>query len=670
MSGMKQITHKYRFAFYYFVNSLLQFALQQKYLQHNCPTLYDYLIQKLSFSATRAYYFNVTIKALKKYPSIMPFIKRGVHDEMTIACLFSQLRSNSINPVDLFKLLEVTKQRSVKEIRQITSQLNNPLCPQFHETLTLSISTPLKKKLADAKTLLSHKYSHGIKVEEIVEEALEIFLKKQNKSIRTKKEHLVTSRYIPVALKRQIWQLAQGRCQYVNSDGSRCNSTWRLEIDHIKPWALGGKTILENLRLLCHYHNQYEAQRLLGPQIRRHLIKKYLVGGAVRDLLLGKEAQDRDYVVIGSTPNEMIAAGFRPVGKHFPVFIDKKTKEEYALARKEIKNGQGHGGFDFIFTPEISLEDDLRRRDLTINAMAMDHTKKIIDPFGGQQDLQKKILRHVSPHFVEDPLRVLRVARFAAQLPTFTVAPETLTLMRQITESNELATLSGERIFLEFKKALLSPAPHVFFEILLNCHALEKIFPELNALRGISQNPKYHPEGDAYTHTMLVLQNACSLSKKLEVRFACLVHDLGKAQTPAHQLPHHKGHEQRGVDLIEQLCTRLKCTRQMQRLACHVAQYHLKAHQSLGLPTSEILYLLERSDAHHNTSHFEDFLLCCQADSLGKQQTLYPQADFLRKCQRAIKSVDGKELAQRYQGKELQDQLQKFKIEAIEQLRH
>ncbi len=375
-------------------------------------------------------------------------------------------------------------------------------------------------------------------------------------------------------------------------------------------------------------------------------IKKFLVGGAVRDKLLGIEPKDNDYVVVGSSPQEMLSKGFKQVGKQFPVFLHPTTKEEYALARKEIKSGPGHKGFQFDFSPQITLKDDLVRRDLTINAIAMDDDGNIIAPHSGVEDLSKKILRHVSDHFREDPLRVLRVARFQAQLPQFSLAPETLKLLQDM--QRELNTLSPERVFIELKKALLCPAPQLFFQTLKICGALPIILPELDALQNISQSKKYHPEGDVWTHTMLVLEEAAKMSPELDVRFAALVHDLGKANTPKDMLPKHFGHEERGVTIIENLGARIPLPNQLKQLAAIVARYHFQAHQACKLPSNELLELLRKTHAlKTDTTTFEKFLTCCIADNRGKKSDKYPQAQFLSQCADTLKAIDTKPITKK-----------------------
>ena len=307
-------------------------------------------------------------------------------------------------------------------------------------------------------------------------------------------------------------------------------------------------------------------------------IKKYLVGGAIRDRLLGREVLDRDWVVVGATPERMVELGYLPVGKDFPVFIDRDSGEEHALARTERKTAKGYQGFQFNASPDITLEQDLQRRDLTINAMAEDEAGVIIDPFQGQRDLQDGVLRHVSDAFVEDPVRVLRTARFAARFK-FKVAAETQALMSEMVANGEVDALVPERVWAEMRKALDTDAPQIFFQVLRDCGALARVLPEIDALFGIPQTAKYHPEIDTGIHTMMVVEQAVLLSDDPLVRFASLVHDLGKAETPKDELPSHKGHEKRGLPLVRELCARLRVPKKFQSLALAVSEYHLHMHK-------------------------------------------------------------------------------------------
>jgi len=400
-------------------------------------------------------------------------------------------------------------------------------------------------------------------------------------------------------------------------------------------------------------------------------IKTYLVGGAVRDELLGLHVTERDWVVVGSTPETMLAAGYRPVGKNFPVFLHPKSQEEYALARTERKTGPGYTGFSFHAAPDVSLEDDLQRRDLTINAMAADASGNIIDPYGGQADLDAKLLRHVSDAFVEDPLRVLRIARFAARFAHlgFTVAPDTQTLLTDMSASGELDHLVPERVWTETVKALASPSPQTYVQVLRDCHALKIIFPEVEALFGVPQNPKYHPEIDCGIHTLLALEQSARLSASPRVRFAALVHDLGKATTSSEILPSHRGHEARGVPLIEALCDRLKAPNDYRRLAAKVSQWHLHCHRAFDLRADTILRLLNGLDAFRRPLDFEDFLLVCEADARGRtglEDRPYPGPEFLNACLEAALSIDSGALAKEMSdGEAIREAIQSARVEAI-----
>ena len=368
----------------------------------------------------------------------------------------------------------------------------------------------------------------------------------------------------------------------------------------------------------------------------------YLVGGAVRDKLMGIPVKDRDWVVTGSTPEEMENRGFKAVGKDFPVFLHPETHEEYALARTEKKSGTGYKGFVFHTSPDISIEEDLARRDLTINAIAEDSNGKVIDPYNGKQDLDNKILRHVSPAFTEDPLRVVRVARFAARLG-FKVADETLQLMKAISASGELETIAAERIWAELEQALKSKYPTRFILVLRACHALEILFPEIDCLFGIPQVEKYHPEIDTGLHTIMSLNQATRLTDNPQVRFAALVHDLGKGNTPPDELPRHIGHEGRGVKLVNRLCKRLRIPNQYRDLAILVTRYHLDCHRIMEMKTATLLKKLESLDAFRRPERFEQFLKACEADARGRsglEDHDYPQAEYLRRAQHLASAVD------------------------------
>jgi tRNA nucleotidyltransferase (CCA-adding enzyme) len=371
----------------------------------------------------------------------------------------------------------------------------------------------------------------------------------------------------------------------------------------------------------------------------------YLVGGAVRDRLLGRTPLERDFVVVGATPEDLLAQGFRPVGKDFPVFLHPDTGEQYALARTERKTGAGYYGFATHFTPDVTLDEDLARRDLTINAMAEDPTGAVIDPYGGRRDLAARILRHVSPAFVEDPLRVLRVARFAARFAPlgFGVAPETLDLMRQIVARGELGALVPERVWVETERALGEDRPATYFEVLHACGALAAVFPEIAALDGVPQPARWHPEVDTLVHTLQVLEVAAELSRDTTVRFAALVHDVGKGLTPREDWPSHVGHEEAGARLIEQISVRLRLPTEHRDLAMLVARHHARAHRVAEQRPGTVLELLELTDAFRRPERFERFLLACESDARGRGPELraqpYPQADRLRRALLAASSV-------------------------------
>lgn len=368
----------------------------------------------------------------------------------------------------------------------------------------------------------------------------------------------------------------------------------------------------------------------------------YLVGGAVRDHLLQREITERDYVVVGATPEQLLQQGFQPVGKDFPVFLHPQTKDEYALARTERKNGHGYQGFEFYTSPEITLSQDLSRRDLTINAMAMDDDGHIYDPYQGQQDLQQRILRHVSDAFLEDPLRVLRVARFAARYHHygFQIAPETLQLMTEITASGELQHLSAERIWKETSRALGEDHAEVYFDVLRQCGALKALFPEIDALYGVPQRAEYHPEIDCGIHTMMSLQQACKNQFDPIVRFAVLCHDLGKALTPVDVLPRHIMHEQRGIEPVKALCKRLKVPQDYQQLAVKVCEYHLLGHQFFALKPRTVWKMLKSLDVLRRPDFVEWFAQACLCDARGRlhfEDKAYPQRNALEQLAQAVR---------------------------------
>ena len=396
----------------------------------------------------------------------------------------------------------------------------------------------------------------------------------------------------------------------------------------------------------------------------------YLVGGAVRDHLLGHPYHEKDYVVVGATPEQLLAEGYQPVGKDFPVFLHPKTKEEYALARTERKSGVGYHGFQFFTDTSVKLEDDLIRRDLTINAMAMDDHGQVYDPYGGQQDLQHKVLRHVSEAFTEDPLRVLRVARFAARYATygFTVAEETLQLMRKIAQSGELSALTPERVWKETSRALMEDHADVYFQILKDCDALEVLFPEINALFGVPQRPEYHPEIDCGIHTLMALKQACLANYALEVRFAVLVHDLGKALTPVEELPRHIMHEERGIPPVTQICDRLKVPTALKNLALIVCKEHLKCHQVKNLKPGTLWRLLQRLDVLRRPEKVEAFVQACECDAkgrLGLEQRPYPQAQYMLDAMQIVRNIRAQDLPEHVSGPEIGEMLIQYRIDAL-----
>jgi tRNA nucleotidyltransferase (CCA-adding enzyme) len=374
-------------------------------------------------------------------------------------------------------------------------------------------------------------------------------------------------------------------------------------------------------------------------------MKVYEVGGAVRDALLGLPVEERDWVVVGASAAELEARGFKRVGKDFPVFLHPSTGEEYALARTERKTGPGYTGFAFDAAPTVTLEDDLKRRDLTINAIARGEDGAIFDPWSGRADLAARVLRHVSPAFREDPLRVLRVARFAARFAPlgFTIADETLELMREIVAAGEIEALKPERVWQETVKALATDRPDVFVETLRACGALARVFPEVEALFGVPQPAQWHPEIDTGVHTLMALRMAALLSRSETVRFAVLVHDLGKATTPEALLPRHHGHEQRSEELLEQLCARLPVPNRFRDLALLVARHHGTVHKAAELKPQTVLRLIMSADGLRQPERFDEMLIACEADARGRkglEDRAYPQADRLRAALRAAKAVD------------------------------
>jgi tRNA nucleotidyltransferase (CCA-adding enzyme) len=391
----------------------------------------------------------------------------------------------------------------------------------------------------------------------------------------------------------------------------------------------------------------------------------------VRDQLLGLPVKDRDHVVVGATPEEMVKQGFKPVGSDFPVFLHPQTKEEYALARTERKSGRGYKGFTVYAAPDVSLEDDLKRRDLTINAMAQDESGALADPFGGARDLQDRVLRHVSDAFSEDPVRVLRVARFAARFADrgFRVADETMTLMREMTANGEVDHLVAERVWAELERALSEKTPSRFFNVLRDCGALAKLFPELEALYGVPQPPEHHPEIDTGVHTMMVLDMATSLSPEPIVRFAALTHDLGKGTTPKEQWPRHIGHEERSVALVRALCERYRVPNEYRDVALLVARFHLHCHRALELRAGTLLEALEAIDVFRRPERLSRFLLACEADYRGRkglENRPYPQAERFRRAYEAARDVNAAGIAAASAGKDVGDRIRQARIKAID----
>lgn len=422
-------------------------------------------------------------------------------------------------------------------------------------------------------------------------------------------------------------------------------------------------------------------------------ISSYLVGGAVRDKLLNRPVKDKDYLVVGSTVEQMLTLGFQQVGKDFPVFLHPETKEEYALARTERKQGQGYTGFSCYFAPDVSIEQDLLRRDLTVNAMAMDENEQIIDPYNGQQDLNNRILRHVSDAFVEDPLRVLRVARFAARYHKygFTIAPETLALMKEISNSGELQSLTAERVWQEMQLSLAdggansdinSGNPEVFFQTLHQCGALKELWPELDVLWGIPNPALWHPEICSGVHTMMVLQQAVLLTEQLPseqsdnktaIRFAALCHDLGKGVTQEHLWPSHKGHETAGLPLVERICQQLKVPNQYKQLALKVCEFHLHCHKAFELKATTIFKMFNQLDVWRKPEEFEFFLMASKADFLGRlgfENRPYPQEQYLLSAMRAATSVNAKVFVEQgLKGLAIKEAMAEARLNAIKEIK-
>ena len=399
-------------------------------------------------------------------------------------------------------------------------------------------------------------------------------------------------------------------------------------------------------------------------------MKIYEVGGAVRDALMGLPIQDRDWVVVGASKDDLLRLGYRPIGKDFPVFLHAKTREQYALARTEQKTGPGYHGFSFDTSKTVSLEEDLARRDLTVNAMARDESGHIIDPYGGQLDLERKVLRHVSDAFIEDPLRVLRVARFSARFAQlgFSVAPETTEMMKKIAETGELDELRPERVWQETNKALVETSPQQYFLVLRDCGALARVFPELEALFGVPQPARWHPEIDTGIHVMMALKIAAELSDKAEIRFAVLAHDLGKGTTPKKLLPGHRGHEERSLKVLASLCARLPVPKNYQALAEAVARYHGLVHKASSLRPNTLHKIIVAVDGIRRPGRFEDFLIACEADARGRkglEEQAYPQAEILKCALHAARTVRVEETENSAKGKALGELIRQKQIEAI-----
>jgi tRNA nucleotidyltransferase (CCA-adding enzyme) len=372
-------------------------------------------------------------------------------------------------------------------------------------------------------------------------------------------------------------------------------------------------------------------------------MQTYAVGGAVRDELLGLTVKDRDYVVVGTTPQAMLDAGYKPVGKDFPVFLHPKTHEEYALARTERKTGAGYKGFAIHAAPDVTLEEDLARRDFTINAIAKDAAGKLIDPHNGRADIESKTLRHVSDAFMEDPVRILRAARFSARFTDFTIAPETLILMKKMVQNGEVDALVPERVWQEISKGLMEQKPSRMFDVLRDCGALQKILPELDKLWGVPQPPKYHPEIDTGVHVMMVIDYAAKQNFSLPIRFAALVHDLGKGTTPADVLPRHIGHEMRSVHLLKDVAKRLRVPNDCKELAVIVAKFHGKLHQASNMRPDTLLEFLIELDAIRQPTRFTDFLKACECDSRGRtglENCELPETTLIQHALQAALTVD------------------------------
>ncbi len=404
-------------------------------------------------------------------------------------------------------------------------------------------------------------------------------------------------------------------------------------------------------------------------------IKTYLVGGAVRDALLDYPFVEKDWVVVGATADEMLAAGYQQVGKDFPVFLHPKTKDEHALARTERKTAAGYKGFEVHAAPDVTLEEDLIRRDLTINAIAKDESGTFIDPFNGISDIKNKILRHVSAAFAEDPVRILRIARFMARYAHlgFSIADETLALMKKMVTAGEVNALVPERVWQEMQKALTEKTPTAFINTLRDCGALEKILPELDCLFGVPQPVEHHPEIDTGVHTLMVLKQACLLSTDAEVRFAALMHDLGKGTTDKKEWPRHIGHEARGADIVKKVCQRLRIPNEYRDLAERTARFHLHFHRALELKPATVIKTLEQLDAFRKPERFEKFLLAAEADARGRagyENNDIAQGDFFRQAFSVSKTVDVTALREQgYENQKLAEAIKKVRIKLVSELK-
>jgi tRNA nucleotidyltransferase (CCA-adding enzyme) len=405
-------------------------------------------------------------------------------------------------------------------------------------------------------------------------------------------------------------------------------------------------------------------------------MQTYKVGGAVRDALLGLPVNDRDWVVVGATPSELIAAGFLPVGKDFPVFLHPETREEYALARTERKTAPGYRGFAFHAEPGVTLEQDLARRDLTINAMAQDDSGRLIDPFNGQADVKDRVFRHVTNAFREDPVRILRVARLAARFADFSVAPETMALMREMVETGEADALVAERVWQELARGLMEHKPSRMFELLRECGALARLLPEVDRLWGVPQRADYHPEVDTGVHLMMVLDMSARLQASLPVRFACLTHDLGKGTTPPEILPRHIGHEERSARLLKKVCDRLRIPAECRELADVVAREHGNIHRSGEFGAAAVVRLLERCDGFRKPQRFESVLLACECDARGRgglEEKPYPQRERLLAALKAAQAVSTHEIAEQarqegIEGPRVGEMIHNMRVQAVAQL--